>query len=110
MLRLVAGRMLATTRKAIQPRVMTVRLSHGEKLSDEQIDTQYIEYFDRKDIDHWELRSAINRLAGKLIFYLFPPSFFIIVFFYFSPFYSTSFLFLIVPNRMFPILFLTISI
>ncbi|XP_043477999.1 cytochrome c oxidase subunit 5A, mitochondrial [Leptopilina heterotoma] len=65
MLRIVAGRIVAASRQAIQPRVMTVRSSsHGKQQTDEEVDAEFIQYFDRKDIDHWELRSAMNRLAG----------------------------------------------
>lgn len=67
MLRIVAGRMLAAAKQAIQPRVMTVRSSHGKVMTDEEVDAEFIQYFERKDIDHWELRSAMNRLAGKNI-------------------------------------------
>lgn len=73
MLRIVAGRIVAASRKAIQPRVMTVRSSsHGKEQTDEEVDAEFIQYFDRKDIDHWELRSAMNRLAGKKKTFFFP--------------------------------------
>ena len=66
MLRIVTGRMIAASKNAIQPRVMAVKnMSHGPELTDEEVDESFIKYFDRKDIDHWEVRSAMNRLAGK---------------------------------------------
>lgn len=38
--------------------------SHGPAETDEEFDARYVAYFNRKDIDGWELRKAINDLIG----------------------------------------------
>ncbi|XP_064607737.1 cytochrome c oxidase subunit 5A, mitochondrial-like [Liolophura sinensis] len=47
-----------------QVAVTSVRYSHGVQETDEQFDTRYINYFNRPDIDGWEIRKAINDLQG----------------------------------------------
>lgn len=37
---------------------------HGRDESDEEFDSRYVAYFNRKDIDGWEVRKAINDLQG----------------------------------------------
>lgn len=37
---------------------------HGRKESDEEFDNRYLEYFNRPEIDNWELRKGINDLHG----------------------------------------------
>ncbi|KAL5003914.1 hypothetical protein ScPMuIL_017370 [Solemya velum] len=41
-----------------------VRHSHGKQESDEDFDNRYEAYFNRPDIDGWELRKAMNDLQG----------------------------------------------
>lgn len=42
--------------------VACVRYSHGVQETDEQFDARYVNYFNRPDIDGWEIRKAINDL------------------------------------------------
>lgn len=71
MLRIVAGRVSATVRGALLPRSLVlgeqnVRASHdGPQETDEEFDARYVKFFDRPDIDHWEIRKAMNDLAGE---------------------------------------------
>ncbi|GAB6028585.1 Cytochrome c oxidase subunit 5A [Chamberlinius hualienensis] len=46
--------------------ITTVRhmSKHGHQESDEEFDNRYENYFNRKDIDHWEIRKAMNDLHG----------------------------------------------
>ncbi|XP_029178298.1 cytochrome c oxidase subunit 5A, mitochondrial [Nylanderia fulva] len=68
MLRVVAARMAS----AMVPRVavtsvvgtQSVRASHGPKETDEEFDQRYVNFFSRNDIDSWEIRKAMNDLAG----------------------------------------------
>ncbi|CAB0031955.1 unnamed protein product [Trichogramma brassicae] len=60
MLRIAAGRLTSSLRQAVQPRQATgavalvqARASHGHHETDEE-----------PDIDHWEIRKAMNDLAG----------------------------------------------
>ncbi|CAG2055040.1 unnamed protein product [Timema podura] len=39
-------------------------MSHQSTETDEEFDNRYINYFNRKDIDAWEIRKAMNDLAG----------------------------------------------
>ena len=40
-----------------------MRLAHGKKKeTDAELDARYIAYFDRPDIDGWEIRKAMNDL------------------------------------------------
>lgn len=69
MLRIVASRVAS----AMVPRVtatslvgvQSTRASHGSKESDEEFDQRYVNFFNRNDIDHWEVRKAMNDLAGE---------------------------------------------
>jgi len=38
--------------------------SHGPVETNEEFDARYIAYFNRKDIDSWEFRKAVNDLCG----------------------------------------------
>ena len=44
--------------------VGSVRLSHGHAETDEQFDKRYEDYFNRKDIDGWEIRKGMNDILG----------------------------------------------
>lgn len=69
MLRVVASRVAS----AMVPRVaatslvgvQSTRASHGLKETDEEFDQRYVNFFNRNDIDHWEIRKAMNDLAGE---------------------------------------------
>ncbi|XP_054160215.1 cytochrome c oxidase subunit 5A, mitochondrial-like [Oppia nitens] len=37
---------------------------HGRKETEEEFDQRYINYFNRKDIDGWEIRKGINDMHG----------------------------------------------
>jgi len=37
---------------------------HGRKESEDEFDERYVAYFNRKDIDGWEVRKAMNDLQG----------------------------------------------
>jgi cytochrome c oxidase subunit 5a len=37
---------------------------HGRQESEEEFDQRYIEYFNRKDIDGWQIRKAMNDMQG----------------------------------------------
>lgn len=73
MLRFVAGRIGSAVRGVVAvPRTSaaigvtsTRNSSHGPEETDEEFDTRMENYFNRKDIDHWEIRTAMNDLAGK---------------------------------------------
>lgn len=73
MLRAVASRVASATCRAMLPRnaiavvgTQNVRAAHGgPKESDEEFDERYTNFFNRKDIDHWEVRKALNDLAGE---------------------------------------------
>uniref|UniRef100_A0A0B6ZEZ5 Cytochrome c oxidase subunit 5A, mitochondrial n=1 Tax=Arion vulgaris TaxID=1028688 RepID=A0A0B6ZEZ5_9EUPU len=45
--------------------VQVVRHSHGKEETDEEFDNRYVKYFDRKEIDHWEIRKAMNDLTAE---------------------------------------------
>lgn len=68
MLRLVAGRIGSSARNVISPKttsaVHITRAAHDVQETDEEFDTRYENYFNRPDIDHWEIRKAMNTLAG----------------------------------------------
>ncbi|XP_014815173.1 PREDICTED: cytochrome c oxidase subunit 5A, mitochondrial [Calidris pugnax] len=38
--------------------------SHGSQESDEEFDARWVTYFNKPDIDAWELRKGINTLVG----------------------------------------------
>lgn len=69
MLRFVAGRAVNAARGVMVPRVAAVgmqitRSSHGKEETDEEFDARYEAFFNRPDIDNWEIRKAMNDLAG----------------------------------------------
>ena len=72
MLRIVARHASASLRQAVQPRctgaLIQSRAAHGHQESDEEFDARYENFFNRPDIDHWEIRKAMNDLAGKCFF------------------------------------------
>lgn len=77
MLRVVATRVASAARTAIMPQISVVgtqctRTAHGgPKETDEEFDQRYVNFFNRNDIDHWEIRKAMNDLAGKLALIIF---------------------------------------
>lgn len=75
MLRIVAGRAGSSIRQAIVPRAtiagVQARASHGNTETDEEFDARYEKFFNRPDIDHWEIRKAMNDLAGEFDFFFF---------------------------------------
>lgn len=68
MLRSVAGRLSGVLRTAVNPSAraaaVQVRASHGPAESDEEFDRRYETYFNRPDIDGWEIRKGMNDLLG----------------------------------------------
>ncbi|EZA47073.1 hypothetical protein DMN91_009802 [Ooceraea biroi] len=71
MLRVVASRAASAARTAMVPRATvtvvgtrSVRAAHGVKETEEEFDERYVKFFNRNDIDHWEIRKAMNDLAG----------------------------------------------
>ncbi|XP_014473321.1 PREDICTED: cytochrome c oxidase subunit 5A, mitochondrial [Dinoponera quadriceps] len=70
MLRAVAARAASAARTGLlAPRSATAvtstqsaRASHDG--TDEEFDERYVKFFSRNDIDHWEIRKAMNDLAG----------------------------------------------
>lgn len=67
MLRVFGGRVCSAVRNSVIPRavaVQSVRASHESKETDEELDARYESFFNRKDITHWEIRKAMNDLAG----------------------------------------------
>ncbi|KAK3604667.1 hypothetical protein CHS0354_009279 [Potamilus streckersoni] len=50
--------------KRVPAVVSSVRYSHGKKETDQEFDQRYEEYFNRRDIDGWEIRKALNDLQG----------------------------------------------
>lgn len=70
MLRFVAGRVNTYFRSALLPKstvinVQTTRKSSHIVETDEEFDARYEAFFNRNDIDHWEIRKAMSDLAGK---------------------------------------------
>lgn len=72
MLRVVATRAVSGLRQSIARPVAVssqqVRNGHGKVETDEEFDARYEKFFNRPDIDHWEIRKAFNDLAGKFFF------------------------------------------
>ncbi|KZC06290.1 PREDICTED: cytochrome c oxidase subunit 5A, mitochondrial [Dufourea novaeangliae] len=70
MLRFMGGRMHSIVRNSIVPRsttvlVQNVRASHGENEEpEEEFNNRYVTYLSRSDLDHWDVRQVMNRLAG----------------------------------------------
>lgn len=69
MFRFVAGRVVTGVRSQIVPKSTIVgaqvRLAHGKAETDEEFDDRYEKFFSRPDIDAWEIRKAMNDLAGE---------------------------------------------
>uniref|UniRef100_A0A8B9V7I9 Cytochrome c oxidase subunit 5A, mitochondrial n=5 Tax=Neognathae TaxID=8825 RepID=A0A8B9V7I9_9AVES len=50
---------------SLHPAVLHARCySHGSQESDEEFDARWVTYFNKPDIDAWELRKGINTLVG----------------------------------------------
>lgn len=59
---------LLTSRRATAVTgTQSVRASHESTETDEEFDERYVKFFNRNDIDHWEIRKAMNDLAGEFI-------------------------------------------
>ena len=43
-----------------------MRQSHGKVETDEELDNRYIAYFERPNIDGWEIRKAMNDLTVSI--------------------------------------------
>lgn len=44
---------------------VSIRHNHGKVETDDEFDKRYVDFFSRPDIDHWEVRKAINDLSGE---------------------------------------------
>ncbi|XP_071442014.1 cytochrome c oxidase subunit 5A, mitochondrial [Hetaerina americana] len=71
MFRTVACRITSFTKDALipassrLPALLNSRLmSHAAPESDEEFDERFVKYFNRQDIDGWEVRKAMNDLCG----------------------------------------------
>ncbi|KAF9816693.1 hypothetical protein SFRURICE_018573 [Spodoptera frugiperda] len=69
MLKSASGALVNVLRKSLVPaaRISAVplRRSHGGPVeSDEEFDCRYEQFFNRKDIDGWEIRKGMNDLCG----------------------------------------------
>ncbi|XP_075215692.1 cytochrome c oxidase subunit 5A [Lycorma delicatula] len=69
MLRALASTVRSTSRGILVQGLKPVtavpgRFSHGEAESDEEFDERFEKYFNRPDIDGWEIRKGINDLLG----------------------------------------------
>ncbi|TMW48752.1 hypothetical protein DOY81_006177 [Sarcophaga bullata] len=66
MFRLAASQISNVLRSSIgvTSRVGAVRASHGNDISAEEFDKRYEDYFNRSDIDGWEVRKGMNDLLG----------------------------------------------
>ncbi|CAK9813656.1 Cytochrome c oxidase subunit 5A, mitochondrial [Anthophora quadrimaculata] len=69
MLRFVGRQVNNVVKNSIIPRstpaIQNVRASHDEpEESEEEFNKRYTEYLNRPDIDHWEIRQVMNKLAG----------------------------------------------
>merc|ERR1711976_83725 len=53
-----------TMMKAPAATTQPIRHGHGKVESDEEFDARYENYFNRQDIDHWEIRKAMNDIQG----------------------------------------------
>uniref|UniRef100_A0A8C6UBT7 Cytochrome c oxidase subunit 5A, mitochondrial n=1 Tax=Neogobius melanostomus TaxID=47308 RepID=A0A8C6UBT7_9GOBI len=59
------ARSLARTRQPRCQAVLVSRLySHGKVETDEEFDARWVTYFNKPDIDAWELRKGMNTLIG----------------------------------------------
>ncbi|KAA2226426.1 hypothetical protein F0L46_25665 [Salinarimonas soli] len=69
MLKSASGAFANVLKRSLVPAVrvsaVSVRRSHGGPVeSDEEFDNRYEAYFNRKDIDGWEIRKGMNDLCG----------------------------------------------
>ncbi|CAK9808539.1 Cytochrome c oxidase subunit 5A, mitochondrial [Anthophora plagiata] len=69
MLRFVGRQVNNVVKNSIIPRstpaIQNVRASHDESQeSEEEFNKRYTDYLNRPDIDHWEIRQVVNKLAG----------------------------------------------
>ncbi|XP_041975063.1 cytochrome c oxidase subunit 5A, mitochondrial [Aricia agestis] len=70
MLRSASGAFINVLKKSVLPTsrvcaIVPTRFSHdGPVESDEEFDNRYEAYFNRKDIDGWEIRKGMNDLCG----------------------------------------------
>jgi len=71
MLRVLSSRVASAASTAMVSRkaiaavgTQTVRAAHAKE-TDEEFDERYEKFFNRNDIDHWEIRKAMNDLAGE---------------------------------------------
>lgn len=66
MFRLAASQISNIVRSSIgvTSRVGAVRASHGHEVSAEEFDKQYEDFFNRGDIDGWQVRKGMNDLLG----------------------------------------------
>lgn len=62
---MMVGRAVTMTRATTA--LNQVRHSHGVEETDEEFDQRFINYFNRPDIDHWEIRKAMNELASEFV-------------------------------------------
>ncbi|KAK2539527.1 cytochrome c oxidase subunit 5A, mitochondrial [Columba livia] len=61
----LSGLRAAVRRPAGPAAVLPARCySHGSQESDEEFDARWVTYFNKPDIDAWELRKGINTLVG----------------------------------------------
>ncbi|XP_026319936.1 cytochrome c oxidase subunit 5A, mitochondrial [Hyposmocoma kahamanoa] len=70
MLKSATGRLATVLKSSLLPTarasaIVSVRKSHGGPVeSDEEFDNRYEAFFNRKDIDGWEIRKGMNDLCG----------------------------------------------
>uniref|UniRef100_W5NDD2 Cytochrome c oxidase subunit 5A, mitochondrial n=2 Tax=Lepisosteus oculatus TaxID=7918 RepID=W5NDD2_LEPOC len=57
-------RSLARTRQQHSAPVVSRCYSHGKQETDEEFDARWVTYFNKPDIDAWELRKGMNTLIG----------------------------------------------
>uniref|UniRef100_A0A1A9ZCE0 Cytochrome c oxidase subunit 5A, mitochondrial n=1 Tax=Glossina pallidipes TaxID=7398 RepID=A0A1A9ZCE0_GLOPL len=66
MFRLAANQIANVMRSSVSSasRVSAVRALHGHDIPAEEFDKRYEDYFNRSDIDGWEVRKGMNDLLG----------------------------------------------
>lgn len=70
MLRFVGERAASVVRNSITPRntaviTQTFRASHdGPQESEEEFNKRYVDFLNRPQLDHWEIRQVITKLTG----------------------------------------------
>ncbi|XP_058502515.1 cytochrome c oxidase subunit 5A, mitochondrial [Solea solea] len=57
-------RSLARTQPGCQAPLASRWYSHGKQETDEEFDARWVTYFNKQDIDAWELRKGMNTLIG----------------------------------------------